>query len=387
MDGIKGKGKGKGGNANTGVTSEAKGGGKGKKGKGGNPGTGPKTPDKPQTQSGKVTITFSRNHLETDAIQKCRAEVSAMEGIYAKDSHAAQNARGRLSQLLHQRDEGKTPSQKATDKRRQLKDARKKLGRAAHNLDTAEATLAAAQADFEAAKSKLEDMVVYTDRLEEELQYYEEQYLRPQATPGAQRDLVLERAQDARDRAMLGSGGQDAARAELQQLTNRIDAIMEDIASEPRKKTRTRWDDPDDLPPVPEEGGDKAEASARLGPDVVEVDMEETDTHGEASTTSQRILAKMASSTTRSIVLAKGQGKGVKGDQKPPTPPWATGPTPAEANAKAKKPGLQSPAGGEAEHMAQPAREEAPDPPASSRNQGGDGLPSGPPIPPPAQYT
>jgi hypothetical protein len=104
------------------------------------------------------------------------------------------------------------------------------------------------------------------------------------------------------------------------------------------------------------------------------------------SKTSERILAQHSSRATREFIHSKGQSNGPyskdkgkggsKGDPNTsPVPAWGKGPTPAEAHGQVKRPGLQSPVGGEGGGGTATAnREEAPqERPDTSRNQGGDG--------------
>ncbi len=371
MVGIKGKGKGKGKSAHNNAPSEAKGGGKGKKGKGG-PGQG--TPTNPKSNVGgeKVVLTFSRKQLD-DPIQQSRANLAFVRAVWGKDAERAQTAQAELDDLLQLREEERTPSQKAAAKRRQLKETDKKVVRARHVLDAAEEALEKAKTAYEDAKYNFQDLVVRADTLEEEIQYFEAQYQATPTPPGAQRDLLLERAHEIRERAILESGGDDPLRGQLQQAVNHLQDVLDCMASEPRKKAKTDPLNQSELPAVPEEQG-QGELDARLGADVEEVDMDDSQNDGPTKA-SDRILSQHASRRLLNRVLTKGKGKGkgTKGDHKPHPALWPLGPTPAEAHAKPKTPGPQSPPGGEADRTAAPAREETPDPPDTSRNQGGDG--------------
>ncbi len=212
--GTKGKGKGA-------QSLPAEKGGKGTTPKGGNPGKGRKTPKGDDPKSGKkVTHTFDRQKVDNDVVYKARAEYAYMADLHGKESQKARDAYDELQHQLELRDAERTPSQRATEKRRLLKNLRTKLVKAAA-LDTAEQEYTDAQIKFAAAETHLETTAPQVDRLEEELQCLEEQLLRPSAPSGPQRDFVTERAHDAVDRAVL-KGGQDEDTAEVQQLTNRL---------------------------------------------------------------------------------------------------------------------------------------------------------------------
>ncbi len=375
--------------------SEAKGGGKKGTIKGGGHGKGGKTPTAP-AKDGKATYTFDRQRVETDLVYKYRVDLALMEQLYGKESQRAQDAAEVLNHQIYLRDQDKTPSQRATDKRRQLKAARKRLAKDAAALDTAEEALKQAQAAYEAATAKMESTVLQVDTLEEELQYWEEQFLLPQATTGPQRDFIAERAKETLDQAVLESGGQDDESAELQQLTNRMQEILDKKAAEPRKKTKTQCAKEDtadqSLPAVPEE-----EFDVRLDDDIDEIDMEEGKNEYDNTNsaqlpsrkTSANILARHSSKATIAFVHSKSQhsdgpytkaaaaGKGErKGAQNTsPKPAWGKGPTPAEAHDRIKRPGLQSPNGGEGAggtttpDLGQISQED----PNTIKNQRGDG--------------
>ena len=386
--GAKGKGK-----ANP---SEAKGGNKRATTpttKGGGHGKGGKSPPSP-AKDGKVTHTFDRQKVDTDPVHKCRMELAFMEQLHGKESQKAQDAAAELENQLYLRDQVKTPSQRATDKRRQLKAARRRLFKDAAALDTAEEALRQAQAAYDAATQKMEHTAMQVDSLEEELQYLEEQFLLPQAATGPQRDLLAERAQETMDQAVRESGGQDEESAELQQLTNRMQEILDNRAAGPRKKKKTTYEKANSsdhpLPAVPHGESDGESFDARLDADIDEIDMaevkQEYGTNPDPSRkTSDAILAKHASKATIAVVHSKSQhsvGKAAgKGGHKgaPNTSPrtaWGKGPTPAEAHGRIKRPGLQSPNGGEGvgETTTPDLRQASQDQekPDTTRNQGGD---------------
>ena len=282
------KGKGKGGNK----PSEAKG---GKGGKGGNPGKGGKTPKGGDPKSGKkVTQTCDRQKVDNDVVHKARVEYAFLADLHGKESQKARDAYDEYQHQLELRDAERTPSQRATEKRRLLKNLRTKLVKAAA-LDTAEQEYTDAQIKFAAAETHLETTSLQVDRLEEELQYLEEQYLRPSAPGGPQRDFVTERAHDAVDRAIL-RGGQDEDTAEVQQLTNRLLELLDKKdGAQPRKKTRFEADMADEgLPPVPEAPD---EADKKSEPDE---DMDDTYC-GPNAKTSIKILAQYSSKATRAL--------------------------------------------------------------------------------------
>ncbi len=325
-----------------------------------------------------------------------------MSQLHGRDSQKAQDAAEELKHHIYLRDQEKTPSQLAPDKRRQLKAPRKKLAKDAAALDAAEEALAQAHDTFAEAETRLEDTVRQVDTLEEELQYLEEQYLRPHAEAGPHRDLIAERAQESLDQAILEAGGQDDESAELQQLSNRIQELLDKRAAKPRKKKKkTRWEqeDMDDqtLPAVPDEPDGENLLDARLDADIDEIDMGQGKQYGTQYSnpnsnqkTSEKILAQHSSRATREFLHAKGQsnngpyakatGKGGnKGAQNTsPAPAWGKGPAPAEAHGPLKRPGLQSPDGGEGGGgTATPDLEEPPQArEATSRNQGGMGISS-----------
>ncbi len=395
--GAKGKGKGK----NNNSPSEAKGGGKGARPKGSSLGIGVQTSKgtaKPAAQ--KVTRTFDRAKVDSDEIHKCRVELDFMVQLHGRESQKAQDAAAELQNNIHLRDLEKTPSQKATDKRRQLRTARKKLAKEALELDAAEEQLAQAHDKFAEAEERLETTAQQVDKLEEELQYLEEQYLRPSTETGPQRDLVADRAQEALDQAVRAANGEDEDTLELQQLSNRLQELLDKRASQPRKKTRTRWSSEDNdapLPAVPEDQEGDGDADEEPLDERLDDNMGQGTHYGyrhgnpnPIRKTSSKILAMHSSKATLEYLHSKGSniqnsGKGNrKGTSNGPNPFWGKGPTPAEAQGELKRPGLQNPAGGEgggdsassgahgAAHPqpAGPPQDMRDDPP---RNQGGGG--------------
>jgi predicted nucleic acid-binding Zn-ribbon protein len=318
--------------------------------------------------------------VDADVVHKLRVEYDFMVNLHGKESQKAQDVYEELQHQLQLPDAEKTPSQKATDKRRLLKNARNKLVKAAAALDAAEEALTAAHNKYSEAETHLETTALQVDRLEEELQYLEEQYLRPSAASGPQRDFVTERAHDAVDRAVL-RGGQDEDTAEVQQLTNRLLELLDKKeGAQPRKKTRFDDDAADaDLPPVPDAPDKESE------PDEDMENQDDSDYCGPNARTSTKILAQYSSKVTRDYVRHKGsvskpagKGSGMKGEHKGPAPAGGQGPTPSEAHGP-KKPGLQSDAGGEGgAGTATPVRREDSPPAArddSARNRWGDGPP------------
>ena len=386
VDGTKGKGKGE----HNRHSSQAKGGGKGGKSKGGTRGTGDKPADNPKKEATKVTLTFDRTKLDADPVLACRTKLAALQNICGKESQAALDAADELKHLLLLRDSEKTPTQKATDKRRQLRDARKRLAKRAVALDAAEAALEKAQDEYDSATDMFKEQVRIVDSLEEELQLLEEAYLRPQAEAGPQRDLLAERAQEVLDAAILASGGQDEDGMAIQQHINGLYELLDKRASNPRKKTRIQsCTEPDAYPAVPADQSDEEGdgIDARLDDDVDEIDMDKADSKTDRNsrlTASAKILAKHSSRATRDYISNKGQtsttskdkGKGgAKGNPQHHPTAWGKGPTPAEAHGQPKRPGIQKPDGGEGGGgTASPPRDaEAKDRPDTSRNQGGDG--------------
>ncbi len=367
MVGTKGKGKG--------VDSppEAKGGKKGNP-KGGNPKGG-------TSASGKtVTQTFVREKVDTDAVHKARAEYNFMVSLHGRDSQKARDSYDELHHQLELRDAERTPSQKATEKRRLLKNLRNKLFKDAAALDQAEAALQAAHDQYAAAEARLEATAVQVDRCEEELQFLEEEYLKPSAAVGPQRDIVSERAHEAVDRAVL-QGGQNEDTAEVQQLTNRLMELLDKKEGQPRKKSRIDGDADAELPPVPEAPDE--EDARNSEPDAHMENTDNSEYDDPQAKTSTKILRQYSSKATRDYVFHKGsvskaagKGSGKKGAHKGPGPMGGKGPTPAEAHGL-KKPGLQPAAGGEGGGgTASPERQEDPPPTAgedTARHRWGDG--------------
>ncbi len=383
VDGTKGKGKGKG---VTEASPPAKGGKKGKKPKGGDP-TG-YSPPGGRAASGKhtVTQTFIRERVDTDEVHKARTEYNFMASLHGKDSQKASVAYEELQEKLEARNAERTPSQRATEKRRILKNLRNKLAKDAAALDQAEEALKRAQNLYYEAETRLEESAVRVDKCEEELQYLEEEFLRPPAAKGPQRDLDRERAQEAIDEAVpRGSQGEHASA--IQQATNYLMELLDQASGtaegQPvKKKSKIEGDADTELPPVPE---DHAEPELRQ-PEAADADMEsdsDLDSDGPNTKASVKILRQYSSKTTRVHVhrqgaLAKvtGQGHG-KGDTKGHTPQGGKGPTPGEAHG-VRKPGLQPAAGGEAGNGTATPQAAAPTSPAegdTARNRWGDGPP------------
>ena len=392
VDGTKGKGKGMGKGALNNHSSQAKGGGKGGKPKGGVRGTGANPTATSNRHTNKVTLTFDRAKLDADPVQTCRAKLAALQSICGKESQAALDTAEELKHLLILRDRERTPAQKATDKRRQLRDARKRLSKRAAALDAAEQALEKAQDEFDTATVTFTEQAKLVDTLEEELQLLEEQYMQAPTEAGPQRDFIAERAQDVLDAAILESGGQDEESMEIQQHANILYELLAKRVWNPRK-TRKKTSgqdnmDPENYPAVPadpsDDEGDRIDA--RLDADVDEIDMDKDDSKPDQTrrqSASAKILAKLSSRATRDYVSNQGQtgtnskdsGKGgaKHGTLHRPTT-WGKGPTPAEAHGQPRRPGIQKPDGGEGGgDSAAPPRAGAQDRQDTSRNQGGDG--------------
>ena len=319
--------------------------------------------------------------MDADEVYKARAEYTSMVNIHGRDSQKARLAFDELQEKLEIRDAERTPSQKATEKRRLLKNLRDRLARNAAALDQAEEALKKAQDLYDEAERRLETTAVQVDKCEEELQYLEEEFLRPATTTGPQRNLEHERAHEAIDKAVL-QGGSGENTSQIQQLTNQLLELLDQDSgtkegqpSKKKSKLDGTGDDANmDLPPVPEGPAE---------PDEIMEHDSDLDSDGPNTKASVKILRQYSSKATRVHIQRKrnpaqtaGKGTG-KGGTKGSAPTGGTDPTPGEAHG-GKRPGLQPTKGGEAGTGTATPPQATPSTPAdgdNARNRWGDGPP------------